>query len=266
MAAVATSLRGEDGFTLVELLVAMVISLILLLATLQSFDLFTRTAAHQTRVTDANDQVRSTMDRTVSDLRGAAVITNAGATDLSYTVPETAGTRTERLCIASGDLYRSSTIAPATPPASCSAATKVATLKSTNTAFTYDGASSSATPADVKDVGLTFSLDATTGSKTTTSTLRASAARRSSGTLPIVKDSDLRATCDSTGALLSLNVGGLGLGPLNVTFTTSTGLTLTATDTTTVHIPGGAGAVTVTAKVTNSLGATSIIQRSVECT
>jgi prepilin-type N-terminal cleavage/methylation domain-containing protein len=265
MAAVAASLRSEDGFTLIELLVGMVISLILLLATLQSFDLFTRTAAHQTRVTDANDQVRFTMDRTVSDLRGASVITNAAATDLTYTVAEPAGLRTVRLCLASGDLYRSSTVAPATPPAACSAGTKIAALKSTNTAFTYDGASSSATPADVKDVGLTFSLDATTGSKTTTSTLQASAARRSSGTLPIVKDSDIRATCDSTGTLLSLNVSALGLGPLSVTFTTSTGLTLTATDTSTVHIPGG-GAVTVTAAVTNSLGATKILQRSVECT
>jgi prepilin-type N-terminal cleavage/methylation domain-containing protein len=259
----AHRLRGEDGFTLVELLVAMVISLLVLFATLQSLDVFTRSAAHQTRVTDANNQVRAVMDRTVSDLRGASVITNAAATDLSYTVGEPAGVRTVRLCIASGDLYRSSTIAPATPPASCAAGAKVATLKATNTAFTYDGASSSASPALVKNVGLTFSLDATTGGRTTTSTLLASAARRSAGTLP-VKPADIRATCDSTGALLSLSVGGLGLGPLNVVFTTSAGQTVSATDTTTAHI--AAGIVTVTATVTDALGATSIIQRAVECT
>lgn len=62
--------RQEDGFTLVELLVAMSISLIVLFATLQSLDLFSSNAASQTRVTDANDQARMTMDRIVRDLAG----------------------------------------------------------------------------------------------------------------------------------------------------------------------------------------------------
>jgi prepilin-type N-terminal cleavage/methylation domain-containing protein len=255
---------GESGFTMIELLVAMAISTIVLLATLQSLDVFTTHAAQQARVTDANEQVRRIMDRTVSDLRGASVITTAAATDLVYTVAEPTGVRTERLCVASSRLYRSSTIAPATPPASCSGGKQVAHLRSTSsTAFTYDGASSSATPSTVKDVGITLSLNSGFGGKVASSTLRASAARRSAGTLPI-NPNDLRATCDSTGALLSLSVGGLGLGALTVTYTTSSGQILTGTDTSTVHI--AAGVTTVLATVTNSLGATTTIGRPVECT
>ena len=42
---------GESGFTMVELLVAMAISTIALLATLQSLDVFTTHAAQQARAT-----------------------------------------------------------------------------------------------------------------------------------------------------------------------------------------------------------------------
>lgn len=263
----AESLRSEDGFTLVEILVGMTISLIVLLATFKSLDMFTRNAAQQTRATDANEQVRTTMDRTVRDLRGASVIVRATATDLVYAVPDPAGARVERLCVMSGELYGSSSVtagAPTAPAAACSSGTKLASLRSTSaTAFTYDGAASSATPALVKNIGLTFSLDASLGSRTSSSTLQASAARRSAGTLPIT-DSDLNTTCNGNQPILSLSAVLPGVSGLTVTYASDGGVALgSATGTTPVQI--SAGVTVVVATVTDALGVTNTIQRDVSC-
>ena len=265
MPAMGQTGHGEDGFTLIELLVAMTVSLVVLFAVLQSFDLFTSNAAHQTRLTDANDQVRRTMDGTVRDLRGASQIVRADPADLVYTVPETAGVRTERICVQSGDLYGSTVTAAAVtiPTGPCSGGTRLAQLRSTaSTAFTYDGAASSTTPALVKNVGLTLSLEATTGAKVGNSTLRASAARRSAGTLPITPG-DIDPTCNSQGALLSLGVGLAGLGPLTVRYTNTAGVSLGTPTGTSLQI--SAGITIVVATVTDALGATTTVQRDVQC-
>ena len=256
----------DEGFTLVELLVGITISLIVLLATLTSLDAFSSTAAHQTRVTDANNQVRTVMDTTVTDLRGASLILTAAATDLAYAVPDAGGARIERLCVFGGELYGSSTVAsgpPMAPTAACSAGRKIATLKSTaSTGFTYDGAASSATPALVKNVGLTFSLDATQADRAATSTLKASAARRSAGSLPITDD-DLDADCNENGALLSLSADLAFLGPLTVTYADDGGVSLGMPTGTTLQIPEGI--TTVVATITDAAGVTNTIESDVEC-
>jgi len=264
-----SQLRQDDGFTLVELLVAMTLSTIVLLATLQSLDAFSTEANHQTRLTDANQQVRSTMDSTVRDLRGASSILRASALDLAYTVPETSGTRVVRLCVDTGELYGTSTVttgAPAAPTAACSSGAKVASLRSTiNTAFTYDGATSVATAAlsTIKNVGLTFSLDASAGGKTGSSTLKASAARRSAGTLPIT-DADLDADCNIDGtALLSLSASLPDYGALTVTYANTGGVSLGTPVGNTLTIP--AGITTVVATVTDALGVTNTITKDIKC-
>ena len=266
MRSLVTLREREDGFTLVELIVAMGISLIVLLATLLTFDAFTRNAAHQTRVTDASDQVRRTMDHTVADLRGASVILRASASDLVYAVPVATGARIQRLCVESGDLYSSATVtasAPAAPTTACSSGDKLLSLRSTtSTAFTYDGASSSASPALVKNVGLTLSLDATSAGKSGSSTLVASAARRSANTLPIT-DGDLDATCNTGGAMLSLGVTLPEFGPLTVTYANTGGISLGTPSGNTLQIPEGI--TTVVATVTNALGITKTISKDVEC-
>lgn len=266
MAPVADIRAREDGFTLVELLVAITLSMVVLLATLQSFDLFTSNAAHQTRVTDANDQVRSTMDRVVRDLRGASAIVRAESTDLVYHVPEPAGVRTERLCVSSGQLYGRRTLAatgPSAPTEDCSSGTRLATLKSTaSTAFTYDGAASSTTPALVKNVGLTFSLDASGGGRTGGSTLRASAARRSAGTLPLTPP-DIREKCNGLGALLSVSADIPGVGPLSITYTDANGVAIGAPVAGGWQIPKEI--TTVLVNVTDAAGATNTIKKDVEC-
>jgi type II secretory pathway pseudopilin PulG len=259
----------DEGFTLVELLVGITVSMIVLLATLTSLDMFSSNAAQQTRITDANDQVRFVMDSTVTDLRGASVILKAQDDDLAYAVPvSSTATRVERLCILSEELYGSSTPNDATPtaPTGACSGTKIATLKSTaSTAFTYDGASSSATPALVKNVGLTFSLDATQTGKPAISTLRASAGRRSAGTLP-VGPGDIVPVCNASGALLTLSVSAAdaaSLGPLTVTYATSGGVSLGTTTGTSLQI--AAGITSVVATVTNAVGATNTISKDVEC-
>ncbi len=260
---------GEDGFTLVELLVAMTISTIVLFATLYSLDQFSTSAAQQTELTDANQQVRERMDSAVRDLRGASGILTATASDLVYTVPDPAGTRVQRLCVDTGELYGTSTVtaSPAVPVAACSSGTRLATLRSTaNTAFSYDGAASvpTASLATIKNVGITLSLDATKGGKASSSTLKASAARRSSGSLPITA-ADLPAKCNPDGtAFLSLSATLADYGPLTVTYANTGGIA--------IGTPGGGGVTiptgitTVVATVTNGLGVTNTITKDITCT
>ena len=135
------------------------------------------------------------MDRTVRDLRGASLILKAPPTDLAYAVPATSTrrTRVERLCVDARRAVRlldGDGATPAAPTAACSTGTKIATLKSTSsTGFTYDGATSSATPGARQErrPDLQPRRHAARG-KTASSTLQASAARRSAGTLPITDD------------------------------------------------------------------------------
>ncbi|MDP2710537.1 MAG: prepilin-type N-terminal cleavage/methylation domain-containing protein [Solirubrobacteraceae bacterium] len=270
MAKIVDTHRREDGFTLVELLVAISISLVVLLATLSSLDLFSSNAAHQTRVTDANEQVRTMVDRTVRDLRGASMILRAEAKDLAYAVPESGGARIERLCVTSDDLYGSSqftTTTPLTAPtAACSSGTKLANLRSTtNTAFTYDGASTSPTAdtrALVRNVGIIFSLEASSGGKTSSSTLQASAARRAAGALAVTDD-DLDVTCGSTGALLSLSADIPAVGAVTVTYANDGGIAIGTPVTGGVLIPPGLTQIVAT--ITDALGVTNTIRKDVEC-
>jgi prepilin-type N-terminal cleavage/methylation domain-containing protein len=262
-----TDLRvREEGFTLVEILVAMTLSLIVLLATLQSFDVFTSNASQQSRATDANEQVRRTMEHVVNDLRGASVIMRADPTDLVYRVPDGLGHRTERLCVASGWLYGSSNITaavPSAPTADCDTGTKIASLQSTSdTSFTYDGATTSATPALVKNVGLTFSLDSSGGGKTASSTLKASAARRSAGSLPITDD-DLDSDCNASGAFLSLSANVPNVGTMSVTYANDGGIAIGTPVLGGVQIPEGITHVVAT--VTDAAGVTNTIRKDVEC-
>lgn len=268
---------SENGFTLVELLVAMTLSLIVLFATLQSLDAFSSNAAHQTRVTDANDQVRSTMDRTVADLRGASFVLKAEADDLVYAVPQTSTTTSvKRLCVSSGDLYGGATLVPSTPtptapPAACGTAmTRLAVLRAgSSTLFTYDGASSvsAALAKNVKNIGLKLSLGASGGGAPAGSTLEASAARRAAVPLPIT-DADVTTGCDPVTAqpLLSLDASIPNVAGLTVTYTATGGVTTAPViGTTVVPITLPAGVTTVVATITDALGLTTTVTKDVSC-
>jgi prepilin-type N-terminal cleavage/methylation domain-containing protein len=67
-----SALRREDGFTLVELLVAMVISLIVFGATLTILESYLRQSSAAAKRLDAQDQARLAVDRIVRDLRNVS--------------------------------------------------------------------------------------------------------------------------------------------------------------------------------------------------
>jgi len=66
------ALRRHDGFTLVELLVAMTISLVVFGATLSILDSYLRQSSAAAKRLDAQDQARLAVDRIVRDLRNVS--------------------------------------------------------------------------------------------------------------------------------------------------------------------------------------------------
>jgi type II secretory pathway pseudopilin PulG len=260
-------LRGEAGFTLVELIVAAALSTIVLFATLQTLDTFLSTSARETRVTDANDQVRQTMDKIVYDVRNGAGVLRAGPNDLVYSVPQTTGgTRYQRYCLDSSQRLRgeqsTTTSDPGAPcPSTAGGWTsgRITTMASTNSVsnplFRYDSGSASL----VRSIGLTFSVDASGGGRTGASTLRASAfLRRHNERAPVVTDTDITTTCTPSGPLVNFSllsnvingpvtvaVNGIGLGGSTAQLTNNVN--------------------SITATITNALGLTTVINRDVKC-
>ena len=268
-------LRAEGGFTLVELLVAMTLSVIVLFAILGVFDTFSSNAARQTRITDANDQTRRAMDRIVADLRQAQTVEVADPNDLVYTVSDSATqVRRERICLdAGGRVWRSSVTtatAPAAPiapgtacPAAGSGAAPLSHLLSANSAsnplFTYD----SATADQIRSVGLTFAMDAGSRRHDDVSTLRASSfVRARSETAPAISGDDIATTCSDSGApTLTLSSG---VGPLTVSYTDVDGNSLGAS------AAGGAvvlpsGTTTVVANIAGSSGVLTQLLKTLAC-
>ncbi|MEA2219610.1 MAG: hypothetical protein QOJ35_2236 [Solirubrobacteraceae bacterium] len=266
------TLRDDAGFTMVEVVVAMGLSVIVLFAILTTLDTFSSHSARQTRVTDANSQVRAAMDRVVTDLRQAATVEVAGANDLVYTVVDSATqVRRERICLdGAGVLWRSS-VTTATPPAvpiaagtACptagSGAFMISNLISVNSVsnpiFRYD----SATPSSVRSVGVTIALNAGNVRNNDVSTLRASTFVRSRAeTAPPV---DIGTSCNSSGQptlTLSSSVGGL-----SVNYTDIDGNSLgSANAGSGVLLTGGGG--TVIANISSTTGIVSQIVKVIAC-
>jgi prepilin-type N-terminal cleavage/methylation domain-containing protein len=67
-----SAIRRQDGFTMIELLVAMVLALVVFDATLTILDSFMRQSAAATKRFDAQDQARLAVDRIVRNLRNVA--------------------------------------------------------------------------------------------------------------------------------------------------------------------------------------------------
>ncbi len=272
-------LRDESGFTLAEMLVAMTIGLIVMFAILTTLDNFSHNAARQTRVTDANDQVRKAMDRIVSDLRQAASVDVADADDLVYTVRESAtATRQERFCLDDDKhLWRTSAtsvgavtaIANGAPcPMPSVGGVKVTPLASandtaTNPLFRYD----SATPANVRSVGVTFALNAGNGGRSDISTLRAGTfVRAESETALDAGEDDIATSCNSTTQVPTLTLAA-SVGTATVKYTDAEGNTLgSGSAGSTVTLSSATPtATTVIANITSSTGLVSQLIKTLEC-
>lgn len=261
---------GESGFALVELVVAMAISIVVLFGILLTLDSFSSNASRQTRVTDANDQVRKVMDRIVSDLRQAATIDVAQDDNLIYTVIDSATqTRRERICLASGQLWRTSATSPISLTGACPTAgsdsSRIASLASSNTTtnpiFRYD----SATAADVRSVGLTFALNAGAAGRPHTSTLRASTfVRAKSETALPVGPGDIATSCSSTARptlTLSSSVGSYSVSYTDIDGSQSSKVAAGVG----VQLPIATASTTVVANVTSSSGLISRVLKLIEC-
>jgi prepilin-type N-terminal cleavage/methylation domain-containing protein len=264
-------LRGEDGFTLAELLVVTVISGLLMFATLQTLDSFSSNASRQTRLMDANDQARMTMERVVKDLRQASTVTRASANDIVYLVNESPTVaRYTRVCVdATGGLWRAQSTTTTDPGAPCPTVAagwtgaKLTSRASTNTGanpiFTYDSGTASA----VRSIGLTFTLDATSGGKPGASTLRASTFLRSRVfRAPVVTQGDIQATCTASGPLLNFGLlTNLLNGPLSISYTNQNGVALGSGNN--LQLLNGVSSVIAT--ITNAVGLTTVVNKDVAC-
>lgn len=274
MSTLKRRLRHEAGFTMIELMVTMVLGLLIAFAVLTTFENFTSNASRQTRVTDANNQVRNIMDRVVSDLRQAATVEVADPNDLVYTVADSPSqVRRERICLdSSGYVWRASVrtaAPPVTPisagtacPTSGTGAVHITNLLSRNSVsnpiFRYD----TATATNVRTVGMTFTLDAGNTGHNDTSTLRASAFRRAKAErAPTTSDSDITTTCGSAGPLLTLSAS---LGSASVTYATIDGTSLgTASAGTSLQLP--ATATSIVARITTAVGGVTEVQKDLAC-
>lgn len=79
-------LHSESGWTLIELLVAMVLSLIVLSATLTSFNAFSNNTKRNFNFNDVQDQVRATMDVVVRQARNLANPTTGASGGTATTI------------------------------------------------------------------------------------------------------------------------------------------------------------------------------------
>jgi type II secretory pathway pseudopilin PulG len=89
---VARSLNRETGWSLIELLVAMTLMLIVLSATLTSFNAFSNNTRRTTQFNDQQDQIRNTLDQIVRQARNLANPTT-GSGGPSTTIAFAAGER-----------------------------------------------------------------------------------------------------------------------------------------------------------------------------
>jgi len=80
-------LGEQAGFTLPELLTAMTVFIVVLGATLTSFDGFVARSSTNTKLNDAADQARSSMERMASQLRNLASPTNANGKSIDLADP-----------------------------------------------------------------------------------------------------------------------------------------------------------------------------------
>lgn len=291
MPSTANPARATDGFTLVELVVAMAVSTVVLLATLSAFDAFSTASSRQTAVTDTNDRARSTVDRVVRELRGAAIVLRADETDLIYSVRLSPTlTRTTRLCspgATGGRLYesRSTSWASGQPlPTACPTpasgawdtsvlSPRVRPASAGGGLFTYAPqpvAASAIELAKVKSIGFDLALDTSSNGRTSSSTLRASAAMRktagASTALSGLGSDDVVIVCPTNApprVSLAADVFGL-LGPLTVTYAEEGGTTLgSGSNGASVLIRTGVTSVVTT--ITDALGVTKKITKPVGC-
>jgi type II secretory pathway pseudopilin PulG len=291
---VTNRLAGEDGFTFVEVLVGMAVSVVMLLATLATFDVFTSNTVKNNNVTAAQDATRAQLDDMVANLRnassssGSTVVLRAGASDLVVNTDRpgygftatTPAQGTARYCLdsaANGTLWFNWNATPNTlPSATCPAAGWSQRVLLTNTRnqannqplFSYDTTTLSALRSVRMNLLTAIGTDATKSTR-----LQSAVSIRSlQNTTTSIDPAGPTASCTPAGVLT------IGLGASNtdangnplqfvVTETLSDGSELQlASGIGTKVLQTTSGTHNLTIKVTNVLNnGSQLITRSVTC-
>jgi len=206
------SLQGQEGFTLVEVLITSVLMIVVLGATLAALTSFQQNTSANAKVNEAQEQVRNGLDLIARDLRNLAsptpdlpqAIDRAGAQDMIF---QSAGktkaagslnplnTIRVRFCLntTDGNLYRqiqtwTSSTAPAVPastqcPGTGWTETRLVAEDVVNTArpiFDYNAV----TPTAITEVGVTVFVDLNPGKRPSESTLQTSVYLRNQNRRP----------------------------------------------------------------------------------
>lgn len=207
----ATRLREEDGFTLVEVLIVTVLMIVVLGATLGTFESFSQNVRTNEKQNQAQDQARNAMDLMARDLRNLAspsqeqplaldlmeeqeIIFQSEGRVMPAGSLNVANTNRVRYCLSpAGDLYRqiqtwTTAAFPAMPPtAGCPGGgwptTKLVAENVVNDArpiFYYNAALA----PDVTEVTMTLYVDVNVGRTPSESTLQSSVYLRNQNRKP----------------------------------------------------------------------------------
>jgi prepilin-type N-terminal cleavage/methylation domain-containing protein len=283
-------LAAEAGFTLTELLVAMTVSVVVLLAALGALDAFNSGVAENTRLTDASDEARRDIASIVGVLREAgapspiagaqpATVLQAGVNDLVFLSTSwpgesgvgSAANHVERYCLdtASRTLWfdglKAGTAGSAAPGTACPSTaggwtSRIAARNVLNTAansvFEYGGTN------PVRSVSVNLVLDSGTALKSRPLALRSGGTLR--GALaPQLGAGDITVgACEAGKALLTLNTGAGGAS--------ASGVKLSAPNATPVGpgqilVPASSAPASVPLTITNLLGLQTLLTKSVSC-
>lgn len=277
-------LREDAGFTLVELLTTMAVLMIVLVATLRTFDAFSAGSDANSRLTQGEDAARRQVDAMTRSLRNATPVGGqltaivrpaaAGAANElifgSYGTADTGAARFGRYCVdtATRSLWfeESPGAVYSDPGSACPASgpwarTQVLAGNVANTAaqplFSVDVAG--------RAVGIDLRIDgARTPGRRTIGLRTAAYLRSAGGRPPNLSVNDITVTCSTVSgheqALLRLGAGIGGGDPLTASFALA-------------DIPIGTGAVKVAADspvqvavtVTNLLGLKQLLVKTVSC-
>jgi prepilin-type N-terminal cleavage/methylation domain-containing protein len=205
------AMKRQDGFTLVEVLIVSVLMLIVLGATLTTFNSFQQSVSVNEKQNTAQDQTRNAMDLMARDLRNLASPSAEQPLALDLNQPQqiifqsegrtmpvgsanVANTTRVRYCLSStGSLYRqtqtwTTAVFPAIPdssscPGSAWPTTKLVAeniVNDTRTLFTYNATD----PRDVTEVTTSLYVDVNPGKTPSESTLQASVYLRNQNRKP----------------------------------------------------------------------------------
>lgn len=282
-------LASEDGFTLTELLVAMTVSVVVLLATLGTLDAFNSGVAENNRLTDAADAARRDVAAVVGVLRDAGApapvsgsqpttVLQAGANDLvflSRAWPGESGVgatanHVERYCLdtATKTLWfnglKAGTSGSATPGSACPSTaagwtSQVAARNVLNTAadpiFVYGS-------APLRSVSLNLRLQSGTAVKSRPLELRSGGTLR--GALaPQLGAGDITVgPCNSGRTLLTLNLGAAGASGNGVKVSAPNGIPVGPGK---ILVPATSTPQNVPLTITNLLGLQTLLTKSVSC-